>query len=293
MNQPVVLDGATGTELERRGVDIGLPLWSARAILDAPQVLQDVHAAYLDAGARVVTANTFRTHQRSLAKAGMGSRWVELTRRAVDIACAARDSHAPSARIFGSVAPLEDCYRPDLAPAAGVCREAHEAMIRVLVDAGVDGVLIETMCAGREAEAAAEAARDVAPAAWAISFCFQSGSQPGVLLDGTDVQRLMPVLEQAQIVGVNCVAAPEVVEHVGRLRGLVRPEQVVAAYANIGYATPEGAWVTTDAVDPDRYAAYAAEWVSAGASMIGGCCGTTPETIRAIASMLGEPGGSL
>ena len=68
----VILDGATGTELDRRGVDCGLPLWSARAMIDAPDILKDIHKAYLAAGAQAIVTNTFRTHQRSLEKANMG-----------------------------------------------------------------------------------------------------------------------------------------------------------------------------------------------------------------------------
>src|SRR5438034_11831000 len=68
----LLLDGATGTELGRRGADISLPLWSARAIIEAPDILADIHRDYLRAGADLITANTFRTHRRTLAKAGMG-----------------------------------------------------------------------------------------------------------------------------------------------------------------------------------------------------------------------------
>ncbi len=283
----VLMDGATGTELERRGVDIGLPLWSARAITEAPDVLRDVHAAYLDAGADAVTTNTFRTHARSLAKAGMAGRAAELTRRAVEIACAARDDRRPSARVFGSVAPLENCYQPDLAPDAARCRIEHEAMVRTLMDAGADLILIETMCAAREAEAAVAAARAVAPDAWGISFCFRPGPQAGVLLDGTDVKDVLEVLGGARFIGVNCVAASATEAHVARLRALLPERQSIAAYANVGYATPDGAWVTTDAVEPARYAGYAAAWVEAGADIVGGCCGTMPGTIRAISEVLG------
>jgi len=86
--QPLLLDGATGTELNRRGVDTGLPMWSANALLtDAGQdVLRQIHADYLAAGAEILTTNTFRTHRRALAPSGNSGRALELTRRAVDIA---------------------------------------------------------------------------------------------------------------------------------------------------------------------------------------------------------------
>ena len=76
--RPILLDGATGTELNRRGVSTDLPLWSAAALLDAPAALRQVHRDYLLAGAEIVTANTFRTHRRSLARGGYGDSAAEL-----------------------------------------------------------------------------------------------------------------------------------------------------------------------------------------------------------------------
>ncbi|HMC35870.1 MAG TPA: homocysteine S-methyltransferase family protein, partial [Myxococcales bacterium] len=103
----IVLDGATGTELGRRGVDTRGALFSAAALLSEEGIaaLRAVHAAYVQAGAQVITANTFRTNPRKA-----GGRWRELTRLAVRIA---RES---GAKVAGSIAPVEDCYRPDLRP---------------------------------------------------------------------------------------------------------------------------------------------------------------------------------
>ena len=123
--QILLLDGATGTELDRRGVDIGLPLWSARALLEAPGVLAEIHRDYLEAGAGAITTNTFRTHRRTLDKIGLGDRAAELTGLAVTIARRARDDIRPDAPVLGSVAPLEECYRPDLAPDDAACRGEH------------------------------------------------------------------------------------------------------------------------------------------------------------------------
>jgi homocysteine S-methyltransferase len=92
--RPLLLDGATGTELQRRGVDTGLPLWSARALIEAPagRVLRAIHADYLNAGADIITTNTFRTHRRTLERAGIGARTRELTQLAVQLAQAAAQS---------------------------------------------------------------------------------------------------------------------------------------------------------------------------------------------------------
>ena len=105
-----ILDGATGTELTRRGVDTTLPLWSAGALID-PQgrdVLRCIHSDYIRAGAQIVTANTFRTHRRSLAKGGKGGRAGELTHLAVQLVREAVEQVPAAHRVFvaGSIAPL-------------------------------------------------------------------------------------------------------------------------------------------------------------------------------------------
>ena len=121
----ILKDAATGTELDRRGVDCSLPLWSARAMTDAPDILQDIHETYLKKGAQIVVTNTFRTHQRSLEKAGIGSQAEALTKKACEIAMAARDKVNPKALVFGSVASLEDCYEPELTPDYDTCLKEH------------------------------------------------------------------------------------------------------------------------------------------------------------------------
>jgi S-methylmethionine-dependent homocysteine/selenocysteine methylase len=282
----LLLDGATGTELDRRGVDIGLPLWSARALLDAPEVLAEIHRAYLEAGAGAITANTFRTHRRSLAKAGLGQRAAELTGLAVALARRVRDEFRSDALVLGSVAPLEDCYRPELAPGAAACLAEHAEMIECLLEAGADLILIETMNNLPEAGAAADAARRLAPGRWMISLCTRPQGPPGVLLSGETAAPLLEQLHDARAVGVNCVPAPETEAQV-RCLGDALPDDVrIMAYANVGHADEAGNWVSTDAVDPARFADYARRWVDAGATIVGGCCGTTPDTIRAIADRL-------
>jgi len=286
--QILLLDGATGTELDRRGVDISLPLWSARAIVDAPQVLQDVHSEYLAAGATAITANTFRTHRRSLAKAGLGDQAGELTRQAVEIAKRARDEHNSDALVFGSIAPLEDCYRPDLSPDESVCRREHAEMIDHLLEAGVDLLLIETMNNVAEARAAITEAQQRAPGKWIVSFCLRNEGEPGILLSGESVSQLSDELSEAYAVGVNCTAAHVTAPQVAALRELLPGKVRIAAYANIGYADESGNWISTDAINPQRYAQYAMQWIDAGATVVGGCCGTTPQTISAIAALLGS-----
>ena len=278
-----LLDGATGSELDRAGVHVGMPLWSANAILEAPEILKQVHIAYLEAGSQAIITNTFRTHERSLAKVGMGNRAKELTQRAVEIAQSARDEVNTDALVFGSVAPLEDCYKPKLAPLSKVCEEEHAKMIDHLVNAGVDLVLIETMCSAGELCAASIAAMERTDD-WAVSMCLKQDSI-GILLDGNPIAEFIPALARARFMGINCYPATTLAEQVAYLRSIAPAHMPIAAYGNVGYADDEGGWINTDAIDPERFAEYARKWVDAGASIIGGCCGTTPGTIAAIGKM--------
>lgn len=284
----MLLDGATGTELGRRGVDLSPPLWSAHALLNVPELLEQVHREYLEAGADAITTCTFRTHPRTLAKLGMEDRAEELTGRAVEIARRVRDEVNRDAKVLGSVAPLEDCYTPEHAPREDICRYEHERMIKSLIDAGVDMVLIETMGTLREAEAAADAAREQATGRWMINFLTQGEGRPGELISGESLVDLLPTLHDAWAVGVNCLPAPAAAGDVKLLRHLLPDNVRISCYANTGKQHSDAGWTATDAEDPERYAAYAEQWVEAGANVVGGCCGTTPATIAAMARMLGR-----
>ncbi|MCU0709562.1 MAG: homocysteine S-methyltransferase family protein, partial [Pirellula sp.] len=138
ISKRLLLDGATGTELNRRGVDTGLPLWSANALTtDAGlNVLRQVHLDYLNAGADIITTNTFRTNRRALAGKGFSAR--ELTLRAVATAREAIAEFGEPAIVAGSLSSLEDCYRPDLVPPADECLAEHSERIHHLVEGGVD-----------------------------------------------------------------------------------------------------------------------------------------------------------
>lgn len=278
----LILDGATGTELDRRGVDVTLPLWSARAMIEAPEVLEEIHEDYLRAGADVIVTNTFRTHERSLARAGLPGQSGPLTRAAVEIAIRARNTIRPEAQVFGSVSPLEDCYCPERAPNRSACTEEHARMILDLVDAGVDHVLIETMSSARESLAAVEMARRHAPGRWSVSFCLDVENAPGHLIDGTPLSELLPELEGARHVGVNCVPAVNLIDHLQVIRDFLPDGATLAAYGNVGVPDDVRGWINTDAIDPERYASHVEDWLASGVELVGGCCGTSPQTILAI-----------
>lgn len=275
---PILLDGATGTEIARRGFDVNRPEWSSAALLTAPEIVRAVHADYVVAGAELLTANTFRTHQRSLRSAGLAHRAAELTNLAVELARAAAGD---AAWVAGSQAPLEDCYSPHLAPPESELETEHRRMSRQLAEAGVDAILVETHNTIREAAVATQAALETGLPVLVSFVCGRDGR----LLSGetlTAAARVVGALGPDALL-VNCLPADAVLQALSELRE-VCSRMPVGAYANIGYADENGQWVMTDSINPVVYARHATEWLEAGAAIIGGCCGTTPEHIAEIPS---------
>jgi len=274
-----LLDGATGTELERRGVPCALPLWSAHALLDAPDVVRAIHRDYARAGATALTANTFRTQAHGLARAGLASRAEELSASAVRLAReGAREAGVESPLVLGSAAPLEDCYSPELVPGDSILARAHAAHAHSLAAAGADAILIETMNTAREAEAALRAAREAGLDALVSFVCgpdarLLSGEPLGEAI--ARVAALGPLA-----VGVNCAPWSVLAPCLPVLRAASLP---FFAYANLGAPLAEGA--RTRSLTPAKFAREAAGWFAAGAAGVGGCCGTTPAHIAALAAL--------
>lgn len=264
-----ILDGPVGTELLRRGVQTPLPLWSAGAIDSAPEVLSQIHADYARAGASVHTANTFRTQPRKL-----GASFEALATRAVELARAAVPT---SARVAGSLAPVEDCYRPDLSPLEGA-REEHRQLARTLAEAGCDLLLCETFPVAREAWVAVEECVATGVETWAA---FTAGPDGTLLTPEAMHAAARGALERgASCILVNCTPAALTLPYVEALAALGGR---VGAYANAGHPDDALGWTAADVPAAARYVDLAETWRRAGASVLGGCCGTGPAHCAALA----------
>ena len=287
LSQPyqLILDGATGTELNRRGVDTGLPLWSANALMNDhdANILQQIHEDYLRAGADIITTNTFRTHRRALISSGNAGRALELTRRAVDIAHAAI-ANVPSDKpcfIAGSISTLEDCYHPDLVPPDDELRAEHSERIHHIIECGVDLILIETINTIREALIMAKLATITGTPVIVSFVCDREGK----LLSGETVTDAADQLIPFGIcaIGVNCGPTPNLAKPLAELQVACGKDFPLIAYGNIGYADEKVGWVNTDSESPKVYCEHASHWP---AKIIGGCCGTTPEHISQLKSSI-------
>jgi S-methylmethionine-dependent homocysteine/selenocysteine methylase len=280
---PILLDAAMGTQLERNGAPMRLPLWSAWALMENPELVLAIHRAEAAAGAEILTANTFRTHRRTLAREGLEARSAELTRTAVALAREAARGAGHLVFVAGSLSPLEDCYRPDLTPDGEALEREHAMQAESLAAAGVDGIFVETQNTVREMAAATRWAK--ATGLPVIASMITDGQ--GRLLSGETIEEGVRSLASLRLeaLSINCVPARRLG---GDLALLARsaPGVPLAAYGNLGPPTGEDRTVFTEDVSPEEYALLARDWLAAGARIVGGCCGTTTAHTAALRRML-------
>jgi len=295
----IFLDGPVGTELVRRGIR-----WRQHGMrTDAERVLA-IQREYIAAGADVIRTNTFQLnprtyanlfrdldHMRRIGAEGLEQQAGQLIRKAVRLALEAREGSEKDrmVAVAGSVSPLNHCFRPDLAPSFEEARKEHAEIIGWMKEEGVDFVLLESMNTVSEARAAARSARDAGLPFW-VSFVI---GPEGNVLSGEDLSDALEAIVKLgpDAILVNCGPPEEITKAVTRLRQFT--DLPIGAYAHIGRYDPPS-WkfeffphfVETDAYPPEAYARHAGEWVRLGAGIIGGCCGTTLDHIRALREAL-------
>lgn len=289
----MLLDGATGTMLQARGVDVehGFDLLN----LTRPEIVADVHRAYLAAGADIIETNTFGSNRFRLAEHGAGERVVAINTAAAKIArdtvATGRVNGRDDVLVAGSVGPLGVVLAPIGRVSVADAHDAFAEQIAALVAAGVDLLLIETMPAIAEVKAAVAAARSVdtdLPIVVMVTFADDDRTLLG--MGPAEVARELSELDIDGI-GVNCSTGPNQVLRLASAMRSVAPDIVLAAAPNAGFPErgPNGrvAYPAT----PEYFADYAGAFVAAGVSIIGGCCGTSEAHIGAmrIALDMGQP----
>jgi homocysteine S-methyltransferase len=274
------MDGAMGSEIHSRGVSTKLPLWSAEALITEPEVVRRIHEDYIQAGAEIIITNTFSTTDRILKRGRAKHSGRELTVLACHLAQQARKNVGAMHDVYiaGSVAPLEDCYSPELTPPEPELRKEHRAMADDLRRGGVDFILIETMITLRETLAALRAARETGLPV-AVSFCCDDR---GRLLSGEPLEKVIPAIEEFDplFIGVNCVSPAIATKTLRKLKGLTGLPVSVYAQGD-GEPDDDDGWHSGQDPKVETYIRSAKRWLTDGAQVVGGCCGTTPEhTLR-------------
>jgi 5-methyltetrahydrofolate--homocysteine methyltransferase len=275
----VLFDGAMGTELMARGLGLGVPpeLWN----VERPEAVREVHAAYFAAGSDVVSTNSFGATPIKLAAHGLAARAFELNRAAARLAREA----APAGRfVAGSMGPTGKFLKPQGPATEEDLIASFAEQARGLAEGGVDVFIIETQYDLREALAAVRGARAASDRPVFVTMTFNAFPRGYFTIMGNPAPRAVAELEKAgaAAVGANCTLTTA--EMAGCIRAM-RPATALPliAQANAGQpeVTPEGGLRYAQSIED--YVRSVPEIVQAGAAFIGGCCGTTPDYIRAMA----------
>ena len=299
--EPILLDGAIGAELVRRGVR-----WRKHGLLTDAAAVEQLHSEYLAAGADVIRTNTFqlnpriylnvfrnREHMRHIGAPGLEELTPRLLRTSVQLARQARAKAGREATvaIAGVLSPLEHCFRPDLAPPPDQARREHEALARIFAEEKVDLLLLESMNTIAEARAALEAARATGLPVW-VSFVL---GPEGELLSREPLEQAVREMERggADAVLVNCAPPEDVTRAVEKLRRVCSVP--FGGFAHVGRFSPPSwkfeffpQFIETDHWPAERYRVEARRWRQSGATILGGCCGTTPAHIAALRAELAD-----
>ncbi len=289
----VVMDGGTGTEIQRRGVRMDDAVWCGSAHMEDPDLVRTIHEDYIRAGAEIVIANTFATSKVVLDSAGRGDEFAESNRRAVELAIQARDAAATGptwvAGSLSSMLRLDDLDATD--PRRGT-EDGYRQQAEILAGAGADVLIAEMMLDLAGATPVMRAAAQAGLPLW-VGFSASRAAdgrltgfhQPGGYL-GRPAEDFDPLVDEVLAIG-------------GSLAGVMHSEVDVTgpaldalakhwdgptmAYAETGRFT-RPYWQFEESVSPDTYADAAAGWVADhGVQVVGGCCGTGPDHVRALA----------
>ena len=280
-----------GAELIKRGLTPRTGLWSARALLDEPEGVVQVRAAYIEAGASEITTTSYSTIPSYLAKAGMAESYQELPVVAAKLARRAADAATRPVRVAGCLPPLDESYRHDLVPEDEPSQAVYRELVTVLTPYA-DLYLCETMSCVREAVNASSAARAVDPhkplwVAWTLHETPGEGLRSGESLADA-LAAVQPFEPDAYL--FNCTSPAAISAAVETLAKLTN--KPIGAYPN-SYHVPEG-WTldnekSVEARDmtTEDFVAFSRDWRNKGASILGGCCGIGPSHIDAMAKDLG------
>jgi len=289
-----LLDGAMGTELIERGASTHDGLWSAGALLDAPEAVLDIHVDYIKSGAQIITTNTYSTIPSYLEKAGLASRYEELARKAGSIAKQAVDKTSSHIKIAASIPPLDESYRPDLVQSPEESFPVYVKLATALIPF-VDYFLCETMSSIQEAEITLRGVKTaLGKKKVPIWVSFTLTEEPeGCLRSGESVELAVSRAEEqgAQAVLFNCTS-PESIEYaVGAVAD--KTKVPVGGYPNRFSEVPTNWTLDNDLVikrneqlNESTFVDGALRCKAKGATIYGGCCGIRPSFIRALGENL-------
>lgn len=289
--QPILLDGSMGQEIVNRGGKSGYGEWALAALHENPQIVKDIHADYIKAGADVITTNTYSTSRTRMKFIDIEDRFEELVKLAGELATSARDdANANHVKIAGSFGPLEASYIHDFALGFDdMVAQFRELM--TLLDPYVDIYLGETFSTIQESRAFLTASQGRDKPTW-VSWTIQDHGTTDLRGDESLQQAIDSLKDfSPDAVLINCTTPDSIDKALASLKKTGLP---YGGYAN-GFKEVPKQWISDGDVDqiisrtdltPEIYALHALNWVNAGAHIIGGCCNVGPAHIAELRKTL-------
>jgi 5-methyltetrahydrofolate--homocysteine methyltransferase len=279
-NEVIILDGAMGTELERRGSSD-----KCASNLTHPEIVEAIHRDYRDAGSRAAITNTFSMTRIYIETHNLDIDFEEVNRSGVKLA---RNSVGEKGIVLGDIGPTGQMLEPYGPGKEEDLYNTFKEQASILSNAGADGFIIETVFDLREALCALRACKEISQIPVIVSISFQTVKNGGRTIMGNSAEECAVRLteEGASAVGTNCgdLSPKEMAEVVSIMKNSTNLP--IAAQPNAGKPKMEEKKISY--MDPEFYAAETLECYKAGARIIGGCCGTTPEHIRILSELIAK-----
>lgn len=286
----MILDGGFGRELQKRGISIAEPLWSARPLLEDIEAVYKLHLDYINAGSDVITANTFGLKPNIFKKAGLFDKFEEYYKLAIDIAKKAReDSKRNHVHIATSLPVLTDSYKYDQVPDSDELFIQYKFLLNLAEKYPTDILLAETLSTSKEAFAIINNIRIEKPL-W-ISFTV---NDEGDLRNGEKIEDVLNLISQKRVDAflVNCSSPESISKSINKITK-TNINIAYGGYANLFHDISDDYIQEKDSdkdlrndLSPDGYFNYVKNWLENGATIVGGCCGVGPKYIRRIGEMV-------
>jgi len=278
----VILDSAMGTRLEEMGHKLAAPLWSATVLQSNPEDITQIHRENIEAGAQVITTNTFRTTPYALHQAGLSgvdahTRARALTLLAIRLAWKTVKESGKDIKIAAAIAPLADSWRPQDFPGTIISRPWHDAQLDNLAHHSTDILLLETMNSAREAKGLTDLALRYEKPVW-VSFAL---NPEGQIYNGDELLKTATYLEKKGVsaIGVNCSNLDVSKTALRELREVVSIP--LLAYPNVELGAKSQK--KNGKISPEQFLEWAQEIQEIGVEFIGACCGSDHTHIKALA----------
>jgi len=280
----LVADGATGTNLQKVGLKAGMhpEVW----VLEQPEKILALESAFVDAGSNIILTCTFGGTRLRFKDTPYADRITEINHKAVELAQKAA-SKRTGVLVAGSMGPVGGLMKPFGPLAVEDVRAAYAEQAQALTKAGVDLLVIETQFALEEAQAALDAVQEAGDQPVVVSFSYDRGTRTMMGVKPEQVVKTFQPLGAAAI-GANCGTSLENMETIVKAYATVHPGLVIWAKPNAGMPELNEEGETVFKVTPDEMGAYALRNIETGARIVGGCCGSTPEHVAAIAKAVAE-----